>query len=56
VGGFLFGTLEHVPEEGESIVHDGWRFAAAEVDGRRIRQVKVTLEPDASHDDEPADD
>ncbi|MBI4883877.1 MAG: HlyC/CorC family transporter [Actinobacteria bacterium] len=46
VGGFLFGTLEHVPELGESIVHDGWRFTAAEVEGRRIRRVKVTLEPE----------
>jgi len=46
VGGFVFGTLEHVPDEGESIVHDGWRFAAAEVDGRRIRQVRVTVESD----------
>lgn len=46
VAGFLFGTLEHVPAEGESVVQDGWRFIAAEVDGRRIRQVKVTLEPD----------
>jgi len=48
VGGFLFGTLEHVPDVGESVVHDGWRFAAAEVDGRRIRRVKVTLEHDGS--------
>ena len=46
VGGFLFGTLEHVPDEGESIVHDGWRFTAAEVHGRRIRQVRVTVESD----------
>ncbi|MEI8238616.1 MAG: hemolysin family protein [Actinomycetota bacterium] len=47
VGGFVFGTLEHVPDEGESIVHDGWRFAAAEVEGRRIRRVKVTVEAEA---------
>lgn len=47
VGGFLFGTLEHVPAVGESIVHEGWRFNAAEVEGRRVRRVKVTLEPDA---------
>lgn len=47
VGGFLFGTLEHVPDQDESIVHGGWRFAAAEVDGRRIRRVKVTVEPDS---------
>ena len=44
LGGFLFGTLEHVPDAGESVVQDGWRFAAAEMDGRRIRQVKVTVE------------
>ncbi len=53
VGGFLFGTLEHVPVVGESIVHDGWRFNAAEVEGRRVRRVKVTLEPDAGHHAEP---
>lgn len=46
VGGFLFGTLEHVPGIGESIAHQGWRFAAAEVEGRRIRRVKVTIEQD----------
>jgi CBS domain containing-hemolysin-like protein len=46
IAGFLFGTLEHVPELGEAISHDGWRFAAAEVEGRRIRRVKVTIEHD----------
>ena len=46
VGGFLFGTLEHVPELGEAIAYDGWRFAAAEVEGRRVRRVKVTIEHD----------
>jgi CBS domain containing-hemolysin-like protein len=45
VGGFLFGTLGHVPDTGESLVHDGWRFTAAEMEGLRIRQVKVTVEP-----------
>ena len=46
VAGFLFGTLEHVPEEGESVSKDGWRFTATEVEGRRIRRVKVSLEGD----------
>ena len=46
VGGFLFATLEHVPGIGEAISHDGWRFAAAEMEGRRIRRVKVTIEHD----------
>ncbi len=48
VGGFLFGTLEHVPELGESVETHGWRFAAEELDGRRIRLVRVTPAPVAS--------
>ena len=45
VGGFLFGTLEHVPEPGESVDFGGWRFAAEEVDGRRVRTVRVSVVP-----------
>jgi CBS domain containing-hemolysin-like protein len=41
VGGFIFGTLEHVPEVGESVAHEGWRFTVEELDGRRIRTVRV---------------
>lgn len=44
VGGFIFGTLEHVPEVGESVLLDGWRFVAHEVDGRRIRKVRIVAE------------
>ena len=55
-GGFLFGTLEHVPEQGESIVHDGWRFAAAEMEGRRVRRVKVNIEhPESAEGPESED-
>jgi CBS domain containing-hemolysin-like protein len=53
VGGFLFGTLEHVPEVGEAVVFDGWRFSAEELDGRRIRSVRVKHVPqidDDAHD------
>ena len=46
VGGFLFGTLEHVPVPGESVEFDGWRFAAEEVDGRRIRTIRVSVVPE----------
>ena len=42
VGGFVFGTLEHVPEPGESLEHDGWRFTVVELEGRRIRSVKLS--------------
>ena len=45
VGGFIFGTLEHVPELGESVLHDWWRFTVEELDGRRIRTVRVRYVP-----------
>lgn len=41
VGGFIFSTLEHVPEIGESVMHEGWRFAVEELDGRRIRRIRI---------------
>ncbi|WP_116998892.1 hemolysin family protein [Desertimonas flava] len=46
VGGFIFGTLGHVPEVGEAVFHEGWRFAVAELDGRRIRSVRITYVPE----------
>jgi CBS domain containing-hemolysin-like protein len=51
VGGFLFGTLEHVPDVGEAVERDGWRFEAAEVEGRRIRKVKVMVVNAVEEDD-----
>ena len=43
LGGFIFGTLEHVPKVGESIERDGWRFTVTEMNGRRVTRVKVTV-------------
>ena len=43
IGGFLFSTLEHVPEIGESVDFDGWRFRAHEVEGRRVRRLRVSV-------------
>ncbi len=58
IGGFLFGTLEHVPEVGESVDFDGWRFAAHEIEGRRVRRVRISLLPnwERGPNDEPAKD
>ena len=58
IGGFLFSTLEHVPEVGESVDFDGWRFAAHEIEGRRVRRVRISLLPNWERDpnDEPAKD
>jgi len=42
VAGFVFGALGHLPVAGESTELGGWRFIAEQVDGRRIRQVRIT--------------
>jgi len=41
VGGFVFGTLGHVPEPGEGVELHGLRFVAERLDGRRISRVLV---------------
>jgi len=41
LGGLLFSLMEHVPEQGESIEYDGWRFTVLSLDGRRIEQVRA---------------
>jgi putative hemolysin len=43
IGGFIFGTLEHVPVVGEHVDFEGWRFTVSELEGRRIRKVRVAL-------------
>ena len=45
VAGFVFGTLEHVPEPGEAVDFDGWRFVTEEVEGRRIRRIRIVVGP-----------
>ena len=41
LGGYLFGTLEHVPVVGESIQVDGWRIVVEALEGRRITEVRL---------------
>jgi putative hemolysin len=50
IGGFVFGTLEHVPTLGEFIDFDGWRLTVVALQGRRIRKVRVGViaDPDAT--------
>ena len=43
VGGFVLGTLGHVPTPGECVEHSGHRFVADEVEGRRIAKVRVDI-------------
>jgi CBS domain containing-hemolysin-like protein len=42
----VFGTLEHVPNPGEEVDFNGWRFIVEQVEGRRIRSVLVHREPE----------
>ena len=55
LAGFVFGELEHVPEIGESVQRGDWRFEVIEVEGRRIRRVRVESRP-AVADDEDLDE
>ena len=47
VGGLIFNTLGHVPEEGETLVVDGWELLVERVAGRRIARVIVKPVPDS---------
>ena len=49
IGGFVFGTLEHVPALGEFIDFDGWRLTVVALQGRRIRKVRVGVISDPDH-------
>lgn len=42
VAGFVFGTLEHVPVRGEFIDVEGWRMSVEQLEGRRIRSVRMS--------------
>jgi len=52
VGGLIFNTLGHVPDEGETLVVDGWELRVERVTGRRIARVivKPAPQPDAPGD------
>jgi CBS domain containing-hemolysin-like protein len=45
VGGLVFFTLGHVPEEGECVTVDGLEFCAERVQGRRIVSVLICRVP-----------
>jgi len=45
VGGLMFGLLGTIPNEGQSVTIQGWRFSAERVQGRRVTKVMVTREP-----------
>ena len=42
VAGFVFNVLGHVPVPGDFVDHDGWRFSAEQMIGRRIGIVRIS--------------
>ena len=58
VGGFIFSTLERVPEEGDAVEFAAHRFVVESVEGRRVRRVRIEVPPPVDDGDgsEPADD
>ncbi len=43
VGGLIFNSLGHVPDEGETLLVDGLALMVEKMEGRRIRQVRVSI-------------
>lgn len=41
LAGFVMERLGHIPERGETVSENGWSFEVAEVDRRRVVQVRV---------------
>lgn len=45
LAGFVLSLLGHIPEAGEQVEHEGWRFEVAAMDERRIAAVRVRPAP-----------
>lgn len=56
VGGLVFSTLEHVPAPGEELEFQGWLFTTMEVEGRRVRLVRVRRLDPIDDDEGAAED
>lgn len=56
VGGLIYSRLGHVPEQGESLELEGWRFIVLSVDGRRIHQVRIERIPLASQESDEVEE
>ena len=41
IGGLVIGFLDHLPEEGESVKHEGLRFVVEKMDKNRIEKIHI---------------
>jgi putative hemolysin len=51
LAGFILTQLGRVPQEGEAVVFNGWRFEVVDMDGRRVD--KVLVRRSASREEQP---
>jgi len=42
LAGLVLNKLDHGPQAGEQVLHDGWIFEILEVDGARIKRVMAS--------------
>jgi putative hemolysin len=43
LAGLVLTKLDHGPQAGERVSHDGWTFEILEVDGTRIKRIKASF-------------
>ena len=53
VAGFALSILKHIPDTGETFVHDGWKFEVVDMDGRKIDKL-LASRPKRRRKEEPA--
>lgn len=54
LGGWVFERLGEVPEEGEAIETDHVTLEVVEMEGRRIKKIRITRRPPVTEDEESA--
>jgi magnesium and cobalt transporter len=54
LGGFITDLIGRVPQQDETVSHDGLTMTIRSADERKISQVEIRLEPAAAHSDDAA--
>ncbi len=55
LAGFVLMRLGHIPEVGESVIHEGRKLTVVEMEGRRIAKIRVEAVEEKSQAAEPVD-
>ena len=52
VGGYLMAELGRVPRRGDTVTGPGFTMGVRRMDGRRVREVELTIDPNANRDED----